>query len=637
MPPVTEPTAELAKSSEPIKAGAEPLPEKLIPVTSTTSADTSKAKWTSAQQRSVLPWIMGFLKPYKLKVVAAIICLMIGSLAWLSLGQGVRLMVDEGFVRDNAQRLNEIILLVLGITAVSGTAVFCRFYLMTWLGERVSADIRLTVYNQLLKLSPAFYAKVRTGEVISRFTADSTLLQTVVGSSLSMALRSSVTVLGGLVMMGITSVKMTLLVLLAVPLVLGPVIFFGRKVRTLARESQDRVADLGAYVDETLHEIHTVQAYGHEDKDRSLFNRRVEDVMSAASGRIRYRALLISTVMFLSIAAIAMVTWVGAHDVMVGKMTGGELSAFMFYAVMVAGAVATISEVIGEIQRASGAAERLIELAETQVDIPVATHPVTLPAKVSGELMIEGLNFAYPEHDALVLKKLNMAIAAGERVALVGPSGAGKSTLFQLLQRFYAPSAGSIRLEGIDIANLLPQELRSQFALVPQDSVIFATSVLENVRYGRVDATEQEVIDACIAARAHEFISEFTEGYQTYLGERGVRLSGGQKQRIAIARAILADRPILLLDEATSALDAVSEQKVKQALDVLMAGKTTLIIAHRLSTVINADRIFVFDKGEVVACGRHQELMQSNALYREFASLQLLTEEANASTLNETI
>ncbi|VEF24930.1 Putative multidrug export ATP-binding/permease protein SAV1866 [Shewanella baltica] len=634
---MTEPTVELAKSSESIKAGAEPLPEKLIPVTPATSSDASKAKLTSAQQRSVLPWIMGFLKPYKLKVVAAIICLMIGSLAWLSLGQGVRLMVDEGFVRDNAQRLNEIILLVLGITAVSGAAVFCRFYLMTWLGERVSADIRLTVYNQLLKLSPAFYAKVRTGEVISRFTADSTLLQTVVGSSLSMALRSSVTVLGGLVMMGITSVKMTLLVLLAVPLVLGPVIFFGRKVRTLARESQDRVADLGAYVDETLHEIHTVQAYGHEDKDRSLFNTRVEDVMSAASGRIRYRALLISTVMFLSIAAIAIVTWVGAHDVMAGKMTGGELSAFMFYAVMVAGAVATISEVIGEIQRASGAAERLIELAETPVDIPVATHPIVLPAKVSGELVIEGLNFAYPEHDALVLKQLNMAIAAGERVALVGPSGAGKSTLFQLLQRFYVPSAGSIRLEGIDIAKLLPHDLRAQFALVPQDSVIFATSVLENVRYGRVDATEQEVIDACIAARAHEFISEFTDGYQTYLGERGVRLSGGQKQRIAIARAILADRPILLLDEATSALDAVSEQKVKQALDVLMAGKTTLIIAHRLSTVINADRIFVFDKGEIVACGRHQELMQSNALYREFASLQLLTEEANASALNETI
>ena len=590
---------------------------------------SQQSSHTSVRQRAVLPWIWQFLKPYRLRVVAAIVFLLIGSLAWLSLGQGVRLMVDEGFIKDNAQRLNEIILLVLLITAVSGTAVFCRFYLMTWLGERVSADIRLAVYNQLLKLSPAFYAKVRTGEVISRFTADSTLLQTVVGSSLSMALRSGVTVIGGLAMMGITSVKMTLLVLLAVPLVLGPVVFFGRKVRTLARESQDRVADLGAYVDETLHEIHTVQAYGHEDKDRSLFNGRVEDVMTAASGRIRYRALLISSVMFLSIAAIALVTWVGAHDVMSGKMTGGELSAFMFYAVMVAGAVATISEVVGEIQRASGAAERLIELAETEVDIPAPLVPKTLPDKVCGELQLQQLNFHYPEQTQLVLSDLDLVINAGERVALVGPSGAGKSTLFQLLQRFYVPSSGSILLDGIDIAALTPQDLRAQFALVPQDSVIFATSVLENVRYGRVDASEQEVIDACIAARAHEFISEFNEGYQTYLGERGVRLSGGQKQRIAIARAILADRPILLLDEATSALDALSEQKVKQALDELMAGKTTLIIAHRLATVINADRIIVFDKGRIVASGKHQTLMQTNALYREFASLQLLTDEVN--------
>lgn len=380
---------------------------------------SQQSSHTSVRQRAVLPWIWQFLKPYRLRVVAAIVFLLIGSLAWLSLGQGVRLMVDEGFIKDNAQRLNEIILLVLLITAVSGTAVFCRFYLMTWLGERVSADIRLAVYNQLLKLSPAFYAKVRTGEVISRFTADSTLLQTVVGSSLSMALRSGVTVIGGLAMMGITSVKMTLLVLLAVPLVLGPVGFFGRKVRTLARESQDRVADLGAYVDETLHEIHTVQAYGHEDKDRSLFNGRVEDVMTAASGRIRYRALLISSVMFLSIAAIALVTWVGAHDVMSGKMTGGELSAFMFYAVMVAGAVATISEVVGEIQRASGAAERLIELAETEVDIPAPLVPKTLPDKVRGELQLQQLNFHYPEQTQLVLSDLDLVINAGERVALV--------------------------------------------------------------------------------------------------------------------------------------------------------------------------------------------------------------------------
>ena len=612
------------------KSLTEPTESSTLPPRSLSESTMShNAANSSIRQRAVLPWIWQFLKPYRLRVVAAIVFLLIGSLAWLSLGQGVRLMVDEGFIKDNAQRLNEIILLVLLITAVSGTAVFCRFYLMTWLGERVSADIRLTIYNQLLKLSPAFYAKVRTGEVISRFTADSTLLQTVVGSSLSMALRSGVTVIGGLAMMGITSVKMTLLVLLAVPLVLGPVGFFGRKVRTLARESQDRVADLGAYVDETLHEIHTVQAYGHEDKDRSLFNGRVEDVMTAASGRIRYRAMLISSVMFLSIAAIASVTWVGAHDVMSGKMTGGELSAFMFYAVMVAGAVATISEVVGEIQRASGAAERLIELAETEVDIPAPLVPKTLPAKVRGELQLQQLNFHYPEQTQLVLRDLELTITAGERVALVGPSGAGKSTLFQLLQRFYVPSSGSIHLDGIDIAELSPKDLRAQFALVPQDSVIFATSVLENVRYGRVDASEQEVIDACIAARAHEFICEFSEGYQTYLGERGVRLSGGQKQRIAIARAILADRPILLLDEATSALDALSEQKVKQALDELMTGKTTLIIAHRLATVINADRIIVFDKGRIVASGKHQTLMQTNDLYREFASLQLLTDEVS--------
>jgi len=606
-------------------------------------------------QRAVLPWIGAFLKPYRAKVITAIIFLFIGSLAWLSLGQGVRLMVDEGFLKDNGSRLNEIIMLVIGITALSSTAIFCRFYLMTWLGERVSADIRLKVYDHLLKLSPGFYAKLRTGEVISRFTADSTLLQSVVGSSLSMALRASVTVLGGIVMMAITSVKMTGLVLLAVPMVLGPIFFFGRKVRDLSRKSQDKVGDLGAYVDETLHEIHTVQAYSHEDTDRALFNNRVEAVMDAAKGRIKYRSILISLVMFLSILAIALVTWVGAHDVMSGAISAGELSAFMFYAVMVAGSVATISEVIGEIQRAAGATERLIELIETPIDIPVVANPLGLPTPVRGELQLKDVRFSYsnmndsvdsnpepasyispervessPEpvsNNNEVIRGLNIHIQPGERVALVGASGAGKSTLFELLQRFYVLNSGSIELDGIDIAKLSPQTLRQQYALVPQESVIFATSVLENVRYGRQDATEKEVIEACIAAKADEFISEFSEGYQTYLGERGVRLSGGQKQRIAIARAILADRPILLLDEATSALDAVSEHKVKQALDSLMVGKTTLIIAHRLATVINADRILVLDKGKVVASGTHSELMQSSELYREFASLQLLTDD----------
>ncbi|QYK12225.1 ATP-binding cassette domain-containing protein [Shewanella rhizosphaerae] len=595
----------------------------------------------SGAKKAVLPWIGGFLRPYRGKVIAAIVFLFIGSLAWLSLGQGVRLMVDEGFLRENGERLNEIILLVIGITALSSSAIFCRFYLMTWLGERVSADIRLKVYDHLLKLSPGFYARLRTGEVISRFTADATLLQSVVGSSLSMALRASVTVVGGLVMMAITSLKLTGLVLLAVPLVLGPIFFFGRKVRELSRRSQDRVGDLGAYVDESLHEIHTVQAYCHEDCDRQLFSERVEAVMEAARGRIKYRAILISLVMFLSILAIALITWVGAKDVMSEAITPGELSAFMFYAVMVAGAVATISEVIGEIQRAAGATERLIELVETPIDIPLAPKPVSLPAKVRGELSLEQVRFSYPVQASAdsagemaaqagveVIRGLSLHIAPGERVALVGASGAGKSTLFELLQRFYVLDSGVIALDGIDIASLRPQDLRQQYALVPQESVIFATSVLENVRYGRPDASLEEVQAACVAARADEFIADFSEGYQTYLGERGVRLSGGQKQRIAIARAILADRPVLLLDEATSALDAVSEQKVKQALDVLMQGRTTLIIAHRLATVLNADRILVMDKGELIASGTHGELMQSNSLYREFASLQLLSEEA---------
>ncbi|MBQ4888784.1 ATP-binding cassette domain-containing protein [Shewanella sp. MMG014] len=593
---------------------------------STSTSDITNIKPEPATQYAVFPWIMGFLKPHKLKVVAAITFLFIGSFAWLSLGQGVKMMVDEGFVADNAERLNEIVLFILGITAISGTAVFCRFYLMTWLGERVIADIRLKVYNHLLNLSPAFFAEQRTGEVISRFTADSTLLQSVVGSSLSMAFRSSVTVTGALVMMAITSLKLTGLVLLAVPLVFVPVILLGKKVREYSRKSQDKVGDLGANIDETLHEIHTVQAYGHEQQDRNVFNQQVEAVMSVAQTRILYRSILISSVMFLSIAAIAVVLWVGAQDVMLQNITAGELSAFMFYAVMAAGSVATISEVFSEIQRASGAAERLIELVNTPIDIPEVKAPKSLPAAINGSLSLESLRFAYPSSNEDVIKGINLEIKAGERVALVGESGAGKSTLFELLLRFYQPKSGKVLLDGVDVAEVTLQQLREQYALVPQESVIFATNVFENVRYGRADATKEEVINACVTAKAHEFIKELSDGYDTYLGERGVKLSGGQKQRIAIARAILADRPILLLDEATSALDAVSEVKVKQGLDNLMQGRTTLIIAHRLATVINADRIIVLEKGQVVAIGSHQELMQSSETYKEFASLQLLTD-----------
>lgn len=574
---------------------------------------------------AVLPWLGSFLLPYRSRVMLALLFLLIGSLSWLALGQGVRLLVDEGFIADNSARLNQITLGILVICVLASAAVFCRFYLMTWLGERVSADIRNRVYQHMLKLSPAFYSQMRTGEVISRFTADTTLLQSVVGSSLSMALRSTVTALGGLLMMALTSVKMTALVLLAVPLVLAPIILLGRKVRKLSRASQDRLADVGAYVDESLHEIHTVQSYGHEAVDKQLFANRIEQVMQAAAQRIFYRSLLIAAVMLLSIGAMVLISWVGARDVMTGAVSAGELTAFMFYAVMVAGSAATISEVIGDVQRAVGAAERLIELATAHVDISSPAQPQNLNRPVNAAISIRQLCFAYPQvADKPVLQQLNIDIQPGERIALVGASGAGKTTLFQLLQRFYQPTSGQILLDGTDISALDIATLRAQFALVPQESVIFATTVLENVRYGRPDATEQDVINACVAARADGFIREFSDGYATELGERGVRLSGGQKQRIAIARAILADRPVLLLDEATSALDAVNEQQVQQALEHLMQGKTTLIIAHRLATVVNADRILLLEQGRLVGSGSHQQLLQSSPLYQQLAQLQLL-------------
>ncbi|USD38882.1 ABC transporter transmembrane domain-containing protein [Ferrimonas sp. SCSIO 43195] len=575
---------------------------------------------------AVLPWLGTLLKPYRRRVAAACVALALGSLSWLALGQGVKLLVDEGFLSDNGERLNQIMLVVLGINLVGGAAAFFRFYLMSWLGERVSADIRSKVYQHLLTLSPDFYESTRTGEVISRFTSDTTVIQTVVGMSLSMALRSSVTLVGGLLMMLVTSPLMTLYVTIAVPVVLVPIKVLGAKVRTFARDSQDRVADIGAYVDETLHEIHTVQAYTHEQVDRTHFQSRVEAVIDAAASRIYYRGLLIALVMSLSIGAITVVAWLGALQVLSGGLSAGELTAFLFYAVMVAGAVATISEVIGEVQRAAGATERLMELLNTQPSIVAPASPRSLPSPVRGHLALQGLGFAYPSAPNLrVLSDLALTIEPGERVALVGPSGAGKSTLFQLLQHFYLPQQGRILLDGIDIQQLAPTELRQQFALVPQESVIFATSALENVRYGRPEATLAEVQAACRAARAHEFIQALPNGYDTDLGERGVRLSGGQKQRIAIARALLADRPVLLLDEATSALDAASEQQVKLALDELMKGKTTLIIAHRLATVVNADRIVVMEQGRIAAVGTHRELVAKNALYKQLADLQLVS------------
>jgi ATP-binding cassette subfamily B protein len=575
---------------------------------------------------TVMRWLFGQLRPYKSKVAFAISALIVGAASWLVLGQGIKAVVDDGFIANNADKLDQTMLMVMGIALVGSIAAYFRFYWMIWLGERVSADIRQNVYGHLLTLSPAFFAKTRTGEVISRFTADTTLLQSVVGMGLSMGLRSCITFIGALLLMLFSSPMLTLYVLIAVPVVLLPIRVFGAKVRLHSKNSQDKVADVGAYVDETLHEIHTVQAYSHEEIDKTLFQSRIEGVMAAAQLRIKYRALLVAFIMAISIIAITLVAWVGAQQVLTGKLSAGELTAFMFYAVMAGGAVATISEVIGEIQKAAGASERLMELLNTRTSIESPADPIILPNKVSGEISLKNVNFHYPQVSTVpVIKNLTLEIKSGERVALVGPSGAGKSTLFQLLLRFYDVSSGQIELQNKDITLLDVTELRDQYALVPQESVIFASSVKDNIGYGRTDASQLDIEHAAKAARAHDFIRELPDGYQTNLGERGVRLSGGQKQRIAIARAILADRPILLLDEATSSLDASNEQHVKLALEELMKDKTTLIIAHRLATVINADRIVVMDKGEIVAIGTHQELVAGNDLYREFAQLQLVS------------
>ncbi len=575
---------------------------------------------------SLMQWLFAKLLPFKGRVAVAVVALLVSAFAWLALGQGVRIVVDQGFGAGDTEMLDRMMLVVLGITMVGSLAAYVRFYLMTWLGERVSADIRIEVYSHLLTLSPAFFEKTRTGEVISRFTSDTTLLQSVIGMGLSMLLRSSVTFVGALVLMLVTSPLLTLYVLIAVPIVLLPIKWIGPKVRRFARLSQDRVADVGAYVDESLHEINTVQAYTHEQQDRQSFDAQVEAVMDTASQRIRYRALLIASIMSISMAAITIVAWLGARQVISGGLSAGELTAFMFYAVMAGGAVATISEVIGEVQKAAGASERMHELLDTHSNVGQIAEPDALPNNVQGRISFDNVTFSYPTAlDLPVLTDVNLQVNPGERVALVGPSGAGKSTLFQLLLRFYDSQNGRILIENTPIERLSLQLLRSQYALVPQESVIFASSALENIRYGRPEASEDEVRHAARAARADEFIQALPDGYATDLGERGVRLSGGQKQRISIARAILADRPILLLDEATSALDASSEQQVKLALDELMNNKTTLIIAHRLATVINADRIVVMDKGRIIDIGKHEELVARNHLYKEFADLQLVS------------
>lgn len=572
--------------------------------------------------KDVLSWLAQLLSPYKVKVICAITALAIAAAAWLLLGQGIKLTVDEGLSAGNIARLDSAIGWVILFAVAGCLATYFRFYLMTWLGERISADIRIQVYHHLLTLQPGFFAETRTGEVISRFTNDTGVIQTVVGMSLSMALRSLVGFVGALVLMTITSPVLTLCVLLAVPFILVPLKLIAPKVRHYSRQSQDRIADMGSQIDETLHEIMVVQAFNAVASEQRKFTARVTSALDAAATRIHYRSMLIGIIMLVSMLSVIGIGWLGIRQVMTGEISAGQLSAFLFYAVLAGSSIATISEVLGDIQRGVGASERLLELLATQPDNNSGN--VTL-ARLSAppRITFEHMQFGYSA-SSLLFNQFNLSIEPGECVALVGPSGAGKSTLFQLLQHFYPVQDGNIKLDEYPIAQLRLESLRQQMALVPQEPVIFASTVLDNIRYGRPDATEEDVIAAARQAFADDFINELSDGYHTQLGERGVKLSGGQRQRIAIARAILADRPVLLLDEATSALDAVSEHKVQQALRYLIKGRTTLVIAHRLATVQMCDRIVVLEKGSVRASGTHQQLMKSDTLYKEYAELQLI-------------
>ena len=573
-----------------------------------------------------------FLMPYRGMIAAAAIALIVAAMATLVLPAAVRGVIDHGFSAEDAANIGRYFAALIAAAALMGVASATRFYFVTWIGERVVADVRSRVFAHVLSLSPSFFETTRTGEVLSRLTADTTLVQTVVGSSASFALRNLLLALGSLAMMVVTSPKLAALCLIGVPLVVAPIVIFGRRVRKLSREAQDRIADTSAYAGEALNAVQTVQAFTHEDVDRGNFRSAVEDSFIAAIRRTKMRAVMTAFVISLVGAGIVIVLWVGASDVLAGRMTGGQLSQFILYAVFLASGMGAVSETWGDVQRASGATERLMEILSTEPEVQAPPRPLVLPKPAKGAVAFEHVTFRYPsrpEHKAL--HGVSFALTPGEAVALVGPSGAGKSTVFQLLLRFFDPQEGRILFDGVAIAEVEPRELRRNIALVAQDPSIFAGTIAENIRYGRPDASDAEIHEAAVAAAAEEFIRRLPGGYESRLGERGITLSGGQRQRIAIARAILRNAPLLLLDEATSALDAENERLVQQGLANLMSGRTTIVIAHRLATIQRLKRIIVMDQGRIIAEGSHAELVARGGLYARLASLQFDEARALAS------
>jgi ATP-binding cassette subfamily B protein len=602
-------------------------------------ADAYLADRPKARSVRPLAALWPFLQPYRRVLVAALVALLLASGAMLALPIALKGLIDKGMAAGSAATINGYFVAFLGVAVLFGAFAALRFYMVTWLGERVVADIRAAVYRKVVRMDPQFFEVTRTGEVLSRLTTDTTLVQSIAGSGLSIALRSSINLVGSLVLLAFTNLKLLLLILVAMPVVIVPLITLGRRLRKLSRSSQDKIADTSGLAGETLNAIQTVQAFTLEELHGKRYADAVEASFDVAVTRTRVRAWLTAIATVLVFGAITLVLWFGAHQVLSGQMTGGELGQFLLLAVYAGTAAASLSEMWSEVQRAAGAMERLVELQQSEPAIVTPPQPEPLPALRTGEpagrIQFEHVRFRYPSRpDSAALDDFSLEIRPGETVAFVGPSGAGKSTTFQLLLRFYDPERGRILIDGVDIARASPQEVRRRIGLVPQETVLFGATARENIRYGRPDATDAEIEEAARAAAADEFIRRLPEGYDTFLGERGARLSGGQRQRIAIARAMLKNPPILLLDEATSSLDAESERAVQSALETLMSTRTTIIIAHRLATVLKADRIIVMDHGRIVATGRHEELVASNPLYARFAALQFTDVTANGGDGN---